>query len=252
MRFFYRAGGAILIAGIIGISAAAQPAGGSDRQRELARLKTALQEAEQRTEAVGRRLPPLDLEVEKLRDKIKRIEPPKAAPIQKSKEEIAGPPTQAGGPAVAPRPKKKDELPEEWHLPLSRESNKKTNLIVVCDGGRISLADFEALTEAVKKDDGRILRNNGTYILSGGDFDVQVTSTAIQCVRKAGRIGESFEQARSPDSALQKRLNALSPADNDLFLATRKLAFDLKYDLGWMPVSVGKKITIGGGKASSQ
>lgn len=257
-------GCAVFAFAVAGVAALAQPAAESESAREVARLKRAVKAANQGSDAVGARIGPLQKDVLKLEEKLKAIDPPKLKaeaeePIDSKSIET---PKQSGGPV--PMAKKDDPAEKEtWRLPLVRESDKKTNLLVVCLNNKVYLADLQALTAAVDKDMGRIMQNNGTYFLATGDYNVQVTPVIIKCVMKPDRKGETAEQALQPGSAIQKQFAKLPPSDNiiqfcvfpdsyDVFKTVRKMTYEKKYEVGWIPKAVNEDISLGGGKASGQ
>ena len=258
-------GCAVFAIAVAGVAALAQPAAESDSAREVARLRRAIKSANQGADAVGARIGPLQQDVLKLEEKLKAIDPPK---LKAEAEEPIDPksietPKQAGGPT--PSNPKMDEAKdkETWRLPLVRESDKKTNLLVVCQNNKVYIADLQALTAAVDKDMGRTLQTNGTYFLATGDYNVAVTPTIIKCVLKQDRKGQSVEQALQPGSDLQKQFAKLPPSDNiiqfcvypdsyDAFKTVRRMTYEKKYDVGWSPMAVGGEISLGGGKASGQ
>ena len=286
-RAYWFGGGSVLLVAMVGVVAVAQTPGGSEgSQREVARLKKEVNAIREGTESVGRRLPKLQDEVELLRKKIQSVDPPKfQPPEEKAEERMVEPPAQVGGPDKAQDPSKK-EATEEWRLPLSRKSNKKTNLLIICEGGKIFPFNMKSLEDPIKKAIDRIKNDNqknnqlltsgklsmGAFTIEGGSYNIKSLTFflfvvgegfEVELIKKPTATGETLEQGKAAQSALQTRLASLKPEDNiiqfyvypdsyDEFQALRKMMFDRKYEVGWLPLPFGKPILIGSGSASSQ
>ncbi len=280
MKSTYLFGGSsLLLVTIVGISAVAQPPANSETQREIARLQRAVKEADQGAEEVGKRLPRLQTEVEKLQEKVKKIEPPKSQPPldDKSEEKSTEPPSQVGGPMASASPKK-DVVPEvEFRLPLGRKSSKAQNIGIVCHEANIFILDFKSLNIALNKakiqaqDRRGPLIAGGTISVDQGDFDLNVTVlkekpgfVRLAVKRKTGRKGESIANTKLPGSNFQKIVASLDPSTNAIqicvysdsypeFQSIRESIWALKFDeVGWLPFKEGASIFVGGGAAIVQ
>lgn len=248
-----------------GFAVLAQPAPDSESAREVARLQKAVKGAKQGTDLVAKRLGPLESGIKKLEDRLKDIDPPKlkAEAVEKIEIMTEEPPRQDGGPVPA-APKEKDiKTNEEWRLPLVREVDRKTNIIVVCRENKVLYADLEALFKAVDADNAKKALANGTYSIASGDFDAKFAIPFLELKPKGDRKGETAEQAATPGSALLRRYGKLPPKDNIVqffvypdsypaFQEMRRLTYKLEYAVGWQPVSVGEKLELSFGKASGQ
>lgn len=285
-------GGAVLLVGILGVGGLAQPASTSDAQRELAaRLREAVKASDAQGRGLDKRLQPLADDVEILKQKVKAIEPPKSLPPPSKAEEIAvGPPSQVGGPTAEPRPKMKvDE--QDFRPPLAKRSDRKTNLLVVCENGKMFLFDMSKLQGPANKAVNQVEQNaqkretflkglplqmGGTAIFDG-DYDIkQLTLKAgptfgnqtlidfdFEMKRKESSPGQALELIKAGKSTLTSRLKLLKPEDNivqiyvypesyEIFQEIRKLLLEQKYEVGWIPLQVGAPVMIGNGKATGQ
>lgn len=285
-------GGAVLLVGIVGVGALAQPASNSEAQRELAaRLRDAVKASDAQGRGLVKRLQPLADDVEILKQKVKAIEPPKSLPPPAKSEEIAvGPPSQVGGPTSEPRPKIKVEE-QDFRPPLAKRSDRKTNLLVVCENGKMFLFDMNKLQGPANKAvdqveqnaqkrktflDGKPLQMGGTAF-NDGDYDIkQLTLKAgptfgnqtlidfdFEMKRKENSPGQTLEAIKAGKSTLTSRLKLLKPADNivqiyvypesyEIFQEIRKLLLEQTYEVGWIPLQVGSPVMIGNGKATGQ
>jgi hypothetical protein len=270
-RAFGRSAAALLLLSILAVSVVAQPEGNDAdaTRRRIARLRSALTRATQDTKTVGERLPALQGDVDRLRQKVMGIEPPRPLPPVKSEEKSTEAPSPLRGPLAGTSPKKKDVTELQFRLPLSRESARQTNLGIVCLKKRIYLLDFESMGDALKKEVERkspFLKSGGVLKVPEGDYDVEISVTpdfSARAVLKKSSEGETVEDAVRPGSALLRRLADLPSDDNllqfcvypdsyDQFLQLRKLAYEKAYEVGWRPMPVGKLITIGDGPGMRQ
>ena len=172
-----------------------------------------------------------------------------------------------------------EELPEKepravaFRPPFLRKLKKETPLVLVCEEGRVSILDFERQERefnkiADNKDALRSFVKSGGGKLDADDFEVVVRiiiagSRLIilqEAARKPGHNGESLSMARQPRSRLRKRLAQLDanksviqfavyPDSFDTLREIRKIVWQKKFSVNWMPMSHGEKITIGDGSS---
>lgn len=261
-----RAGGfaaaAALVVGV-GVSATAQPDGRPDPAKLIVTdLQLNVLKARQDAQAIEDRLKDARKELDRLKEKVKTVPPPKdrppAAPDEKAIDSLVG------GGGAGPKDEKKDGKEVDFRLPMARKSKRDTKLAIVCLNKRAYLADFEAIGEAIR-DDPAVLKTGGTVRAAAGDFDLKVTvaglSRSEELVLKPDRPGEAPARAKAPGSAFLTRLGELKPEENvlqfcvypDSFEAFRELraaAWERDFDeVGWIPVPVGAPIRLGGGPA---
>jgi hypothetical protein len=276
-----RAGGWLLgVVAVAGLSAgvAAQPPAAADAaQRRVAGLKLGLKAVDEENRDVEGRLKVLREDVEKLRSKVETIPAPAAPPVKKddAKADATEIPFRPGaGGAAAAVPEKKGAKEVDFRLARSRDSDRKSNLGVVCLERKVYLMNFPAINEAVREElrvNKDFIKTGGTVRAKAGDFDLKLTVTGgtqfglrRELVLKTDHAGESAERAKAPGSALRTRLDALDPAENviqfcvypdsfDTFREIRALVWGQKFDeVGWLPFRVGEPILLGGGPATAQ
>lgn len=285
-----------LLAAVVGVGAVAQPAGGPDAAgREVARLQKALSTVNADAAAVGQRLTPLRGQLDQLQEKVKAIAPPKVPPPpeEKPEERKAEPPSKLGGPAAGAAAKK-DVAEKEFRLALSRTSTRKTNVAVVCEGGKVYLVElsgigdqFKKVLDGVKADSQKktqLLTTGklpaGSVEIAGGDYNVKALTLLafpvdggydidadVEFERKRTAAGLTAEQLKAPRSAFHTRLDRLKPDENiiqfnvypdsyEVFQAARRVVWDWKaaqkFEVGWIPMPVGKPLVFGGGNATGQ
>lgn len=267
----YRALGlSLLVLLFLGMSHEASPQAGTNKnkspsEQRIQVLYSTLQNLDQEIRKLDTRIPEMRKEVEELMMKVASLQPPDAAEPT--------PPDQ-------PKPKT-----VEFRPPYQVESRKQTNICLICQEGRISQLDFEAVRKAYSiRALGqanvqsllarKTIRENVS--IPSGDFDVKVEIIPInvrgntvdvrniqEAIRKANHPGETPAEFQSKDSSLRKRLSALSAADNivqfavypdsfDAFRIARQIVWSLKFDVGWDPMLSGEPYRFGAGSAKGQ
>jgi hypothetical protein len=215
-------------------------------------LRAEIAAIEQDVKGLEAQLPVLSQQVKELIEKAGQVQPPKE---RKEEKEETKEPTMV-----------------EFRPPLRRVSSKDTNVAFVCEQDRVYIFDLDAYGQA-RKD--RKLQKGETLQVASGDYDVTIIDLVelslgnqllqiprARLVRKVGRQGESVQSLRDPQSAFQARLNQLDPDKSvlqfqvypDSFLVfrdARSLAWEKKFDLGWIPKEAGSSIEVGAGRAGA-
>jgi hypothetical protein len=260
-----RAGGFAAAALVVGVcvSATAQPDGRPDPAKLIVTdLQLNVLKARQDAQGVEAQLKDARKDLDRLKEKVKTVPPPKdrppAAPEEKAIDSLVG------GGGAGPKDEKKDGKEVDFRLPMARKSKRDTKLAIVCLNKRAYLADFEAIDRAIR-DDPAVLKTGGTVRAAAGDFDLKVTVAggvrSEELALKPDRTGETPEQAKSRGSAFLTRLAKLKPEENvlqfcvypdsfDVFRELRAVAWEKDFDeVGWHPVPVGLPIRLGSGPA---
>lgn len=178
--------------------------------------------------------------IDELLAKLQAVEPPKPKPQDP--------------------PKEKEPKQVEFRAPLESLTQKE-GIAFVCQGSRISYVDFKSINETLKRNP-QFLKQGGTVSVPGGDFDLQIGGgpfdPQLELIRKAGRLGETLEQALRAGSVFTNIIQgananqhhvefAVYPDSFEIFRAARKLTWDLKLEVGWGPMKSGEAIRLGQG-----
>lgn len=211
----------------------AENANAAERVRAAATNLAATQEA------LTRRLGLLDVEFATLRKEIAAITP-------------------SGKPPDEPQ---KPKAPQQvrYRPPLERET-KKDSIMVVCESGTLTLIDLPALTAHAKTI--RDFREGQAISYPHSPFDFVVKfreqRLTLEVRRKAGAEGRGVTVATSDRERMRELLSKI-PADSNypdfmvypdsypLFRAAREVAWEMKLEFDWTPMSSGKPIVLGAG-----
>jgi hypothetical protein len=199
----------------------------------VASLKAQIRVADEQIAVLQQRMPELERQLDKLAER--------AGAVQlRNKEEETEPSVKAPPREVA------------FGTPIALKAKKKTPILLVCEEGRVSIADFEmvkreldrTLTTAASKQ--RFVESKGGTF-DADDFEVRVALIILgpiaipqqQAIRKRGRAGESLEEVRLSSSRLRQRLGrlrtqahdsviqfAVYPDSYDVFRAVRQMAWE--------------------------
>lgn len=213
-------------------------------------LRSQLRTVEQEISDLDGSLEQLRGEVDELLERVESAQPPQ--------------------PAADPEPKEPEDRKQVYYRPPKlQETTKSPDLIIICENGRVSVADLVAINAEAKR---RGAISASTVIVpSSGDFDYKIDvlnlgvfiSATEELVRKERRLGESVDAALRPDSEYRRALQrtdaenaylqfAVYPDSHETFRAAREAAWDADFDLNWLPMSTGETIGVGSGLSEVQ
>jgi hypothetical protein len=206
-------------------------------------------------EKLQSRIPKLRERVEALTRDVEAIELP-----ARGEEEEKSPPKGNGGKEVKFRPPK-------------REYVDKPSIKFLCQEGKVSPLDFEAIGDYARnvQGEGQIPVDHD---LPESDFrieghvlkrDGKLLDVKLTVIRKPGRLGESWEEIQRPGSAFQRAISSekakpkdyvvsfsVWPDSYETFRRARSLAWEAGFEVGWYPKEPGEQVTLGYGVAISE
>jgi hypothetical protein len=219
-------------------------------------LHASIRQSEQQLGDLERRIPRLRREIETL--------------IEQMKE-----PTRGTKPRDGNNNQGETQVREE-HFRLPREEITDQKMIgFVCENNRVSLIDSTAFKDRIVPVAKRALANLGkkeTFKyddIPDSDFgmegSVQISAKkglelVYRLVRIPGRLGETPEEIRRPESRFQRVLRAhqgntrefyvsfaVLPDSYDAFRKARFLVWSAGFDVGWAAMDTGEKVELGSG-----
>jgi hypothetical protein len=212
-------------------------------------LRSQLRSAERDIAEIDGNLEQLTQEVDELLQRVESVQPPASEP--------------------EPAPDAPDDPTRVYYRPPKLQDTKKDpDLVIICENGRVSIADLVSINAAVERTE---ITGSTVIVPEDGDFDLDldVIDLGIQLffiqklVRKQGHLGEPLDAAIRPGSEFQTALArndantdylqfAVYPDSHETFRAIREIVWEKKFDLNWAPISTGEQIGLGGGPGMVQ
>ena len=222
---------------------------GAQTQRDVADLlrllETGIRQNDAAIKKLEGRLPKVRKQVEELTEIVQSIQPPESN-----------------------KPPRADEVEREvkYRPPMERLVDKKC-IDFICEEGRVSFIDFQAVNECARglTGQGRI---NVDHELPNSDFKIvgyvekkgkRIEDAKLTVVRLSGRQGEPWEEIQRGNSRFQAVISSrrkpkdyyvdfsVWPDSHEIFRQVRSMAWRAGFDVQWTPMKSGERMELSPG-----
>lgn len=156
----------------------------------------------------------------------------------------------------------------EGRVPRMRPAEQDESIVFILENGRVTPVNLQiAMESAFQRANLRGGATKGVSSSPVGHFDVQyeITPTflSFELVRKTGseHLGDSLAKFKSPGSESRRLIEntdskthyiqfAVYPDSFELFREVRSVAVQHGFEMGFVPMSPGQLISVGGGRGS--
>jgi hypothetical protein len=188
--------------------------------------------------------------------------------LAKSREELRqlAQETRFVRPSPDPKSEPRAVQKAKYRPPREEFEIRRRPLLLICEEDAVSFLDVSGFEQRVRS--GALAEKKDSFTIDQPESDFRIFCVTegspsskkftftLQPIRKPGRPGESWQEARKPGSRFRKLLALhdrdeyylsfqVRPDSYGVFRSVRALGWDENFDVGWKPLEAGQPLVFG-------